>query len=138
MAKIEPREGYVRSKRSFIDEVADYANLRRDVVEEVLSAFYDVVAERLINERRLLIPGILSISTVLTKNGIRPEPHLQYRAKVALGLRKLLQRMEADPSMRVDRRNWRSAARDSIPGATGSESSPRGLDGFLNLDEDDF
>lgn len=136
MAKAEQRPGYRRRRENLLDDVADRANLRRDVVEDVLSAFFDIAAERLLNERRLILTDLLSVGTIRTKNGIRPEPHLQFRAKVALGMRKLLQRMEDDPSLVVDRNNWRDLARRSAGRVPAAPSL--GLSEILQDDEDDF
>jgi len=137
MVSTGPREGYRRKHRSLVDDVADHANIRRDVVEEVLDGLFDVLAERILNERKLILPGLLSVSTVVTKNGIRPEPHLQYRAKVAIGLRKLLQKMEEDPSLEVDRDSWREKARAAVPQ---SKSKPVSMDlnDFLRDDDEDL
>lgn len=137
MAKSEPREGYRRKHRSLVDEVADHANIRRDVVELVLNSFYDIAAERILNERKFVLPGLLSIGTVLSRNGIRPEPHLQYRAKIAMGLRKLLQKMEEDPAFSVDRNSWKDAARSVVPRAKNSGTA-MDLNDFLQDDDEDL
>lgn len=137
MAKPGPREGYARKHRSLIDEVADHANIRRDVVEDVLNGFYDILAERILNERKLVLTELLSIRTVVAKNGIKPEPHLQYRAKVAMGLRKLLQKMEEDPTFEVDRNSWREAVKSMNPRAKGASGS-MDLNDFLKDDDEDL
>lgn len=137
MVNTGPRDGYRRKHRSLVDEVADRAHIRRDVVEEVLEAFYDIVAERLLNERKLILPGILSVRAVVAKNGIRPEPHLQYRAKVALGLRKLLQKMESDPNFEVDRKSWRAEVSALSPRPKGTPDS-MDLNDFLSDDDEDL
>lgn len=132
-----PREGYARKRKSLVDVVAEHVNLRRDVVEEVINGFYDIIAERVINERKLVIKDLVSIRTVVAKNGIRPEPHLQYRARVALGLRKILQKIESDPSIKVDRYNWREAMKSSIPQSKQAAKSMN-LNDFLQDDDEDF
>lgn len=136
MANSERRSGYRRRRENLLDDVADRANLRRDVVEDVLSAFFDISAERLLNERRLILTDLLSVGVIRTKNGIRPEPHLQFRAKVALGMRKLLQRMEDEPELIVNRDNWRELARKS---AGRNPAAPSlGLSQILQDDDEDF
>lgn len=137
MVDTGPREGYSRKHRSVVDEVAEHVSIRRDVVEDVLNGFYDIIAERLLNERKLVLNELLSIRTVVTKNGIRPEPHLQYRAKVALGIRKLLQKMEDDPNFKVDRNSWREASRAVKPQPKG-QPTPMDFNDFLSDDEDDL
>ena len=137
MVATGPREGYRRKHRSLVDDVADHANIRRDVVEEVLNSFYDIAAERILNERKFVLNGLISIGTVVARNGIRPEPHLQFRAKVALGLRKLLQKMENDPSLKIDRNSWREAARAATPRAKDAPAS-MALSDFLSDDDEDL
>lgn len=137
MAKVGPRKGYRRKHRSLVDDVADQANIRRDVVEEVLDSFYDILAERILNERKLVLPGLISISTVVAKNGIRPEPHLQYRAKVAMGLRKLLRKMEDDPTLEIDRSSWREASRSVTPRSK-VKAPEMDLNDFLQDDDEDL
>ena len=137
MPKAGPREGYRRKHRLLIDEVAEHSNIRRDVVEEVLNSFYDIAAERILNERKLVLSGLLSVSTVVAKNGIRPEPHLQYRAKVAMGLRKLLQKMEEDSTLRIDRHNWREYFSSVTPRPKGTPAS-MDLSDFLRDDDEDL
>jgi len=136
MAESHAREGYRRKHRAIVDEVADHANVRRDVVEDVLNGFYDIMAERLLNERRFELTEILSVQAVKTKNGIRPEPHLQFRAKIAFGIRKLLQRTEEEPELRVDRHNWRELARALNP-STKSKPKAMELSDFLRDDDED-
>jgi len=137
MAKVGPREGYRRKHRLLVDEVAEHSNIRRDVVEDVLNSFYDIAAERILNERKFVLSGLLSVSTVVAKNGIRPEPHLQYRAKVAMGLRKLLQKMEEDPELKVDRYSWREAIRSVMPKPKSAPAS-MDLNDFLRDDDEDL
>lgn len=136
MAESHAREGYRRKHRSLVDEVAEHVGIRRDVVEEVLDGFYDIIAERILNERKLILPEILSIGAVVTRNGIRPEPHLQYRAKVALGLRKLLQKMEEDPNFTADRSNWREVSSSVKPKSKGKPAA-MDLNEFLKDDDED-
>lgn len=136
MAESHARGHYRRKHRALVDEVADHANVRRDVVEDVLNGFYDIMAERLLNERRFEITEILSVQAVSTKNGIRPEPHLQFRAKVAFGLRKLLQRTEEEPDLRVDRYNWKELARALKP-STRRKPRAMELNDFLRDDDED-
>ena len=136
MVESHAREGYRRKHRSLVDDVADHVGLRRDVVEDVLNGFYDIIAERILNERKLVLTDILSIRAVVARNGIRPEPHLQYRAKVAQGLRKLLQKMEDDPAFSVDRESWRQAAAQVKSGAR-TKSTSMDLNDFLRDDDED-
>ncbi len=136
MADSHAREGYRRKHRKLTDEVAEHVGIRRDVVEEVLNGFYDIIAERILNERKLVLTDILSIGAVVARNGIRPEPHLQYRAKVAIGLRKLLQKMEEDPSFTVDRDSWREAAAAVKPKAKRKPAAME-LSDFLQDDDED-
>lgn len=128
------RPGYKRKHKRLVDDIAEHAGVRRDVVEDVLNGFYDIAAERLLNERKFTIKGIVSISTVITKNGIRKDPHLQYRARVSSGLRKLLGKMEDEPNLKVDRFNWRDIASKLQP--TRKKSATMNLSDFLEDDED--
>lgn len=137
MASSHRRTGYKRKHRLLVDEIADHANIRRDVVEDVLDGFYDIMVERLINEREFLIKEILSVRAVETKNGIRPELHLQFRAKIALGLKRLLQRTEQDPELRVDRHNWRELSAALRPSGK-READSMDLSDFLRDDDEDL
>ena len=137
MASSHRRKGYKRKHRLLIDEIADHANIRRDVVEDVLDGFYDIMVERLINEREFLIKEILSIRAVESKNGIRPELHLQFRAKIALGLKRLLQRTEQEPDLRVDRHNWRDLSAALRPSAK-QRADSMDLSEFLRDDDEDL
>lgn len=128
------RPGYKRKHKRLVDDIAEHAGVRRDVVEDVLNGFYDIAAERLLNERKFTIKGIVSISTVIAKNGIRKDPHLQYRARVSSGLRKLLGKMEDEPNLKVDRFNWRDIASKLQP--TRKKSATMNLSDFLEDDED--
>lgn len=134
MADRDSEKSYRRKHRLLTDDVADRANIRRDVVETVLDSFYDIMAERVLNEHKFLLPGILSVSSVTTRNGIRPEPHLQLRAKVARGLKKLLQKMEEDPTLEVNRDNWKGLIRESESGG----AKKMELSDFLKDDDEDF
>lgn len=136
MKESHARPGYKRRYRSLVDDVAAHANIRRDVVEDVLNGFYDIMAERLINEREFLLKDLISIHAVRTKNGIRPEPHLQFRAKISQGLRKLLQRTEEDPSLEVTRESWRSQIR-ALKGGPKSTQKPMELSDFLRDDDEE-
>ena len=136
MKESHARPGYKRRHRSLVDDVAAHANIRRDVVEDVLNGFYDIMAERLLNEREFLLKDLISIHAVRTKNGIRPEPHLQFRAKISQGLRKLLQRTEEDPSLEVTRESWR----DQIKALkAGSKNGPKSMElsDFLRDDDEE-
>lgn len=134
MTDSESQKSYKRKHRLLVDDVADRANIRRDVVEVVLDSLYDIMAERVLNEHKFILPGILSISSVTTRNGIRPEPHLQLRAKVARGLRKLLQKMEENPQLEVDRDNWKELIRESDQ----SGAKKMAMSDFLRNDDEDF
>lgn len=136
MSEDNKRPGYKRKHRLVVDEVADHVGLRRDVVEKVLNGFYDVAAERILNERKFTIKGIVSIHAITTKNGIRKEPHLQYRARVSSLLKKILKKTEDDPSLIVDKSNWRNIAAKLQPAK--DKTNVMNVSDFLKDDDEDF
>lgn len=136
MAEQNKRAGYKRKHRLLIDEVADHVGIRRDVVEEVLNGFYDIAAERILNERKFMIKGIVSIHAITTKNGLRKEPHLQYRARVSSALKKILKKTEDNPDLEVNRSNWRDIAAKIESG--NAKSKTMSVSDFLKDDDEDF
>jgi len=113
----KPRPNYKPSKRRILDQVAAHAGIRRDIVEKVLEGFYEVLAERILNEGSVSLPNLFSLRLGKASAGLRKEPHLQIRMRASKKLKQLLRKVEANPGLTIDATNWRQQLRelDSSP-----------------------
>ena len=57
------RSSYEGQRTRWVDEIAADVNIRRDIVEQVLNSFFDIFAERVLNEGKATVKGLFSISS---------------------------------------------------------------------------
>lgn len=129
------RPGYEGQRRKWIDEVAADVNIRRDIVEEVLNSFFNIFAERILNEGAATVKGLFSVHSAKT-TGYGQVKQLSLKSRVSEPVRKLYLRMAREPLLRVDRSNWKRLASEKYSKSSGEDSNS--FEGFLEAGDDDF
>lgn len=130
------RPGYEGQRSRWVDEVAADVNLRRDIVEQVLDSFFDIFAERMLNEGKATVKGLFSIYSSKSNGFGAEEGKLSLRARVSAPVRKLYIRMGREPLLKVNRSNWRELAKQKYHKSPDKDSNS--FAGFLDADDEDF
>lgn len=130
------RPGYEGQRSRWVDEVAADVNLRRDIVEQVLDSFFNIFAERVLNEGKATVKGLFSIQSSQSTGLGAEEGKLSLRARVSAPVRKLYLRMGREPLLKVTRSNWRELAKQTYHKSSDKDSNS--FAGFLDADDEDI
>lgn len=107
-------------KTKLINEISHSANVRPDVVREVVNSLTDIAVEEIVNNGSFQLDNLVSFKSSewagYTAGGGRAIPkHTRLSVKISSGLRKLYKAKASDSSEVITRSNWREKLKDLTP-----------------------
>lgn len=102
-------------KSDLVQAISNDADVRADVVRDVLNALTDIAVEEIVNNGRFIFPSVFSIrpyaSTGYTNKFGEIPPHRRIRGRLSPGLLDLFRYSEDNEDFIVTRNNWRDLLR---------------------------
>lgn|SRR5699024_711427 len=134
-------------RREVISEISKEADVRIDVVEDVLEAFGNIAIEEIANKGSFSIKSVLSVTSsewgaYTAGKDYKVPKHRRLLVRISRPLRELHKRKVANPDLEITRNNWREVLGDWLKPNQKTETQqkqtdPNDYNPFLDDDDDE-
>lgn len=131
----------MRTKKDMVEEIAKDTFLSRNVVEDVINRYTDILIDEIVNEGNVKIPRLFSVTSRVWKSNLQAQGKPRRRLTVRMNrrLRELFKRFGPDSNLfgYLNKDNWRLLQESKVSDLPKEENNQKIYNPILDDDDDE-